>query len=101
MIKSNQKDNSVPLLKVKVLDNKRCGDKYFKVGHLNINRLYNKTCDINLLLKQNELDILCLTETWLDKTCSNNELFLLNNFITTRIDRHGNGGGIVILSKSE
>ena len=69
------------------------------ICHLNINRMYKKTPDLNLLLDTYNIDILCLTETWLSSHISNAELFINPSFDIHRLDRPSNGGGILLLSR--
>ena len=53
------------------------------------------------LLKQNNIDIICIQETWLNPNIGNNEL-LFDNFKYHRLDRSNNkkGGGLLILIKN-
>ena len=48
---------------------------------------------VNCLLYKS--DIVCITETWLDKDISNCEI-AIPNFTLTRLDRNRHGGGIAI-----
>jgi exonuclease III len=65
------------------------------VAHLNINSLLLKKDQISVLLSSCNIDILCLNETKLDESISDDEL-LMTNFNIIRRDRTRHGGGIVI-----
>ncbi len=41
--------------------------KGFTIAHLNIRSLLGKVDHLRILLNQNNIDVLCLTETWLNK----------------------------------
>ena len=68
--------------------------------HLNVQYLYPKLDEIKLLLHdQDNIDILCLCETFLNEKFSDNEL-QIDTYQMTRKDRQAHGGGIVIYTKS-
>ena len=79
-------------------------EKWFKqkglnIIHLNIHYLYSKFDELKILLRQqNNLDILCFCETFLNDTFSDAEIQLENNQLF-RKDRQTNGGGLVIYVK--
>ena len=64
---------------------------------LNVQSLLCRKCDTELLLKDNDIDILCLTETWLSSN-------ILDTFVDVqgykiyRWDK-GRGGGVCIYVK--
>ena len=72
-----------------------------RVLFLNIRSLRNKLNDILLLTQQlNAPDIVCVNETWLDATVSDQEI-ALTGYSVTRRDRSGRvGGGVCIYWKS-
>ena len=41
--------------------------KCFEIAHLNVCSLRHKVDHVRILLNVSDIDILCLTETWLDK----------------------------------
>ncbi len=74
--------------------------KGLKIAHLNIQSLYNKTDYVNLLLHDNNIDVLGISETWLDDKIDDSEL-TINDYTLYRLDRH-NGkthGGILCYVK--
>ena len=46
----------------------------FKVGHLNVNRLFNKLDSVKELIDKYSFDILALSETWLTSEISDSEI---------------------------
>ena len=60
------------------------------ICHINVNRIYKKTPDLNLLLDTYNIDILCLTEIWLSSHISNAELFINPSFNIHHLDRPSN-----------
>ena len=72
-----------------------------KIGHLNVQSIAAKLDDVTLLLRDQQLDILCLSETWLSPQIS--DLFLtFPGYDVLRQDREGRrGGGVAILHRSE
>ena len=68
------------------------------VGHLNINRLRHKTADVQQVLLDHHLDILALSETWLDNTMADGEVHI-PSYTIHRLDRDSSidrkiGGGV-------
>ncbi len=51
----------------------------FKVGHLNIRSVRNKTDDLCLLLEQNSFDVFTLSESWLDNSVHDCEVWDFGN----------------------
>lgn len=76
-------------------------NKGLHVSHLNIHFLYPKLDEIKILLNlQENIDIFCLSETFLTDEFSNFELNIPNyDFI--RKDRGSHGGGLIIYTKSD
>ena len=75
-------------------------NKGLNIMHLNIHYIYKKKMDeLKIRLSQtNEIDIICLCETFLNDEFSNEEL-QLENYQLFRKDRKTNGGGLVICVK--
>ena len=72
-----------------------------KIGHLNIQSIANKLDDITILLRDQQLDIFCLTETWLSPQISD-QFLAFPGYCILRQDREGRrGGGVAILHRSE
>lgn len=60
--------------------------KGLKITHVNIQSITNKIDHVNLLLHNNNIDVLCLTETWLSDSIDDSEL-KINNYSFCRLDR--------------
>ena len=73
--------------------------KGLNIMHLNIHYLYSKIDELRILLSQQQnIDILCICETFLqDEFC--NEEIQLENYQLFRKDRKSNGGGLVVYVK--
>ena len=67
----------------------------FKIAHVNVRSLYPKFDEISLLLTGSSLDVLCLSETWLDETISNSQIGI-PGYIIERNDRNRQGGGVMM-----
>ena len=73
--------------------------KGLHITHLNIHYLYPKRDETKCLLSQQNIDILCLCETFLSIEFLDSELNILDyNFI--RKDRQTHGGGLIIYTRS-
>ena len=73
-----------------------------RVGHLNVNLLYNKLDQIKELLAELSLDVLGMSETWLTANIHNNELHVQDNTLARRDRQPGSksqGGGLLIFIK--
>ena len=72
-----------------------------RIGHLNAQSITNKLDDITILLRDQQLDILCLSETWLWPQISD-QLLAFPGYCILRRDRDSRrGGGVAILHRSE
>ena len=69
-----------------------------KVGHLNVRSLTAHLDGVNLLLLMEQLDVLCLSETWLMETVDTSAL-LFPGYVIIRPDRRRGktGGGVAVL----
>lgn len=67
-----------------------------RVGHLNVNRLMPSIDDVNLILQDRNLDILCLSETFLSDKVDDRYL-IFPGYVVKRRDRQTNGGGVCII----
>ena len=65
-----------------------------KLAHINIRSCRNKGMEISLFLKENDIDIFTLHETWVK---SNFELDIPNYTITRNDKPKRRGGGVAIL----
>ena len=71
----------------------------FKVGHLNVNRLFNKLDSVKELIDKYSFDILALSETWLTSEISDSEIFIKGYLIVRKDRQHSSkacGGGVLI-----
>ena len=73
-----------------------------KIGHLNVCSLIPKLNDVMMLLQDQQLDILCLTETWLTPDVMP-EFLTFPGYSVVRRDRAQRrpGGGVAIIYRSE
>jgi len=71
-----------------------------KCALFNARSLINKLDCLKLLLELMCIDILLITETWLDSTIPDSLLSCQNNFVCFRKDRDRFGGGVCILVNS-
>ncbi|KAF0310618.1 hypothetical protein FJT64_018415 [Amphibalanus amphitrite] len=72
-----------------------------KIGHLNVRSLTAHLDQVNLLLLREQLDVLCLSETWLTETVDSTAI-LFPGYTICRRDRRKKkiGGGVAILYRS-
>jgi hypothetical protein len=68
----------------------------FMIAHINIRSLRNKVHEVQLLMQKLSIDILCLTETWLNETIKDN-LVSIPGYNITRYDRGLNTFGEVAI----
>ena len=70
------------------------------IGHVNICSLVNKTDELKFLLDTHKFDVLCISETMLSDTISDNEIYI-EDYNVYRRDRKGKkGGGVCLYVKS-
>jgi len=75
--------------------------KGFKVAHLNIQGILSKVDYLDILLHDNNIDVLCLNETWLTSNIDDSEI-MIDGYSIFRLDRC-NGktrGGVMCYVKS-
>ncbi|KAF0305993.1 hypothetical protein FJT64_022458 [Amphibalanus amphitrite] len=71
-----------------------------KIGHLNVRSLTAHLDEVNLLLLREELDVLCLSETWLTDSVDSSML-LFPGYTIRRRDREGRtGGGVALICRN-
>ena len=68
------------------------------MAHVNIRSCRNKEVEISLFLKENDIDILTLNETWLK---NNFKLDIPNHTLTRKDRRSRQGGGVAILVRND
>ena len=76
------------------------GDKNLKIGHLNINGLVNKLCEVQHLLYVVKFDLLGITETHLNSSISD-DWIKISGYNLVRRDRDSCGGGVLIYFKED
>ena len=75
------------------------GKKGLYIAHLNIHFLYPKLDEIKFLTNDQNIDIFCLCETFLNQQFSDNELHI-TDYNMFRKDRQSHGGGLMVYTKS-
>ena len=70
-----------------------------KLGFYNVRSITNKIYEVFNILNEQNIDILCLNETFL--TSKINHINLLNNYTIIRNDRPTHGGGIATILNKE
>ena len=75
---------------------------FYNIELINARSLKNKTHELHYKLINNHLDIVCITETWLNSSVSDSVMVSDTNFSIYRKDRVGNqeGGGVCILTNN-
>ena len=74
-------------------------------AHVNVRSLVPSLDDVNIILKDNDIDVLCITETWLQQDFDNRFL-IFPGYSVIRVDRPSRdgrnvrGGGICVLCRS-
>ena len=74
-------------------------NKGLHICHLNVHYLYPKLDEIKILLHEQNIDILCLCQTFLNQEFCDDEL-KINGYDFIRKDRQTHGGGLIIYMKS-
>jgi exonuclease III len=64
------------------------------IGHLNIRSLLPKVEDIEILLTTSKMDILTISESWLDNSILHHEIAIAG-YTAIRKDRNRHGGGVM------
>ena len=74
----------------------------YNVNLFNARSLKNKICDLHCHLNNNNLDIVCITETWLHSSTPDSVVICDSNFSLFRKDRPSDreGGGVCILTNN-
>lgn len=69
------------------------------VAHLNVRSLLPKIYDVHQLLITHNIDILCISETWLSESIPD-DIVALEGFFLFRNDRDGRAGGVAIFIRN-
>ena len=73
-------------------------DKKLNIAHINIRSCINKNLELQLFLKENNIDILTLNETRLKP----NKKFEIPNYVVLRKDRaKKKGGGVTVILRKD
>jgi len=72
-----------------------------RVAHLNCHSLLSITDEVFDLIVRNSIDVFAITETWLDSSIEDSEIFSYSFPINiVRNDRNHHGGGVAFLVTS-
>ena len=74
--------------------------KGIKCCYINIKSLIKKFGELSLLVRSNNIDILCVTETWLNESVSDHEISLANYVLYRKDWPHNRGRDICCYVKS-
>lgn len=74
-------------------------NKELLVGHLNVRSLFPQFNLFSDLIINNNLDIMCVSESWLNQEILN-EVVAIPDFHLFRKDREGRGGGVCVFTRS-
>ena len=75
-------------------------DKGLRICHLNVRSLYGKIDEIRVIVLSSEIDIFCISESFLDDSISNSEIDIPGYDIERRDRPNGRGGGVLMYIKS-
>lgn len=90
---SNRSSSSEAMIDmVRVLAKQRVG---LNVCHINAQSLLNKIDEVRVIFENSAIDVICISETWLNESISDN-LVSLNGYKLFRSDRKELGGGVSI-----
>lgn len=88
--------NGITMNMVRVLAKQRSG---LRICHINAQSLNNKTDEFRLTFENSEIDIICVSETWLKKEIPDSRI-CLEGYKTFRADRQTHAGGVAIFVKN-
>jgi exonuclease III len=91
-IRCNCNDPHICICKMKAKFDKHHG---FNIAQINCRSLFPKLDEIAYMITKAKIDILCLTETWLDESVLDSDI-LIDGYMLFRKDRGGRGGGVAI-----
>lgn len=69
-----------------------------KIAHLNVKSLSAKINELRIFIKQNEIDVLTISETWLNENIPTANV-TIDDYIFVRCDRDYRGGGVGVYIK--
>lgn len=79
---------------------KKSQSKKVKIGHLNVRSLFTGFEEFSDLVLKNDLDIMCVSETWLNKDVPS-DVVNIPNYSFFRMDRVSRGGGVGIYVRND
>ena len=68
--------------------------------HINVRSLLPKLDEVRIISRQTKAACICITETWLDDTVPDAEIFI-DNYIVQRNDRNRQGDGVLIYVRKD
>ena len=71
-------------------------ERRLKIAHLNVCHLMPSIDEVNVMLEKYDLDILCLSETFLNSDIDSRFL-MFPGYIVERLDRKSHGGGVCVI----
>ncbi len=74
--------------------------KGLKIANINVCCLFPKIYEIRFLLINTKIDILCISEAWLDETITDTQV-KVDVYIIERNNRNRHGGGVAIYIKHD
>lgn len=94
VLSGNSRD--VTMNMIKILANYKKG---LTISHINAQSLNNKLDEFRIVFEKSNIDIVCVSETWL-LSSTPNSLVCLDGYNLYRNDRVGNGGGVAIFIRN-
>ena len=78
--------------------------KGITIAHINIHSINRKLEEVIRILSQGDIDVLCISETWLNKSVPNS-MISITGYNTIRLDRTAasgkkTGGGLIVYYKN-
>ena len=67
---------------------------------MNVRSLLNKISELRLLAANTKAAVISLSETWLDDSVLDNEIFI-SDYCLLRRDRNRNGGGVCMYIRND
>ena len=98
---NGQRVSQIPRLRLKKLVGNKTWKKRAKIriGNWNVGSLTGKGRELVEVMQRRNIDILCISETWLD-SCTQDSFIYLSNFNVYRCD-HNTGGGVCVYCMCE
>jgi hypothetical protein len=81
---------------IKEINEKVRNKNGLRIAHINCRSLYPKLDEISWILSETQLDILCLSETWLDSTYLDADISIAGYTLFRKDRKQKRGGGVAI-----